>query len=246
MFQEFPPSWKNRLAEACGAQAHRALSGRKPAAAGSPSCCIGAATRSAGCLGGRGPRRWSAAARAGSLSVGGRCSPVGPSSASWPSPRPGVCVANLHVSTSCPPQSESCLTKRAPSPSPCSEPLVFGGDFNARPRRAPSSTSSSVLASPCAPPLRIASATCWSAASRSSSIQRPGRPKPGTGSIHRPQDSALPAIGSSLLLDSVIDCKLLHGGAESPRRAERPGVPRGARRASHLALSGSRRSSTTP
>src|SRR5262249_44391270 len=28
MFQEFPPSWRNRLAGACGAEAHRALSGR--------------------------------------------------------------------------------------------------------------------------------------------------------------------------------------------------------------------------
>ena len=28
LFQEFPPSWRGRLAEACGAEAHRALSGR--------------------------------------------------------------------------------------------------------------------------------------------------------------------------------------------------------------------------
>src|SRR3954463_16837145 len=29
LFQEFPPSWKGRLADACHAQAPRALSGRK-------------------------------------------------------------------------------------------------------------------------------------------------------------------------------------------------------------------------
>ena len=28
LFQEFPPSWKAKLARACGAEAHRALSGR--------------------------------------------------------------------------------------------------------------------------------------------------------------------------------------------------------------------------
>ena len=28
LFQEFPPSWKGRMASACGAEAHRALSGR--------------------------------------------------------------------------------------------------------------------------------------------------------------------------------------------------------------------------
>ena len=138
LFQEFPPSWKAQLARACGAEAHRALSGRnwlQPLTSiigrwrpdllgawegGSNTTLV---RRAAGGIAER--RR-------------GRSHPEARAPCRWPSPgwQSGLCVANLHVSTK-PSSAERELLGRRPAGdrhSPGSAPLIFGGDFNVRPK----------------------------------------------------------------------------------------------------------------
>jgi endonuclease/exonuclease/phosphatase family metal-dependent hydrolase len=136
LFQEFPPSWKGRMAEACGAEAHRALSGRN---------WLQPLTSAIG--------RWrpdllgaweggsdTTLVRPGAGSIAERRRQV----LTW---RPelrvmaltrlesGLCVANLHVSTK--PSAAECELLEAAGRATDfagSDPLIFGGDFNVRPR----------------------------------------------------------------------------------------------------------------
>ena len=136
LFQEFPPSWKAKLATACGAESHRALSGRnwlQPLTSligrcrpdllgawegGSDTTLVrpgaaGIAERRRVVLTWRPELRVMALTRLGS----------------------GPCVANLHVSTK-PSSAERELLDGARKATEFagSEPLIFGGDFNVRPK----------------------------------------------------------------------------------------------------------------
>ncbi|HEX3562221.1 MAG TPA: endonuclease/exonuclease/phosphatase family protein [Solirubrobacterales bacterium] len=136
LFQEFPPSWKNRMARACGAEAHRALSGRnwlQPLTSmigrwrpdllgawegGSDTTLVrpgagGIAERRRVVLTRRPELRVMALTRLGS----------------------GPCVANVHVSTK-PSSAERELLDGAGQAIDFagSAPLIFGGDFNVRPK----------------------------------------------------------------------------------------------------------------
>jgi endonuclease/exonuclease/phosphatase family metal-dependent hydrolase len=136
LFQEFPPSWKRRMAAACGAEAHRALSGRnwfQPL-----TSLIG---------------RWRpdllGAWEGGSDTTLVRpgAGPIVDSNRVVLTRRPetrvmaltrmesGLCVANLHVSTK-PASAERELLHAAELATGFAgpSPLVFGGDFNVRPR----------------------------------------------------------------------------------------------------------------
>jgi endonuclease/exonuclease/phosphatase (EEP) superfamily protein YafD len=138
LFQEFPPRWKRGLARACGAEAHRALSGRnwlQPLTSligqwrpdllgawegGSNTTLVrpGAGTiaeRERVELTRRPELRVMALTRLES----------------------GVCVANLHVSTK-PSRAEAELISAAERASEfaAAQPLIFGGDFNVRPRES--------------------------------------------------------------------------------------------------------------
>jgi endonuclease/exonuclease/phosphatase family metal-dependent hydrolase len=136
LFQEFPPSWKGRMADACGAEAHRALGGRN---------WLQPLTSAIG--------RWrpdllgaweggsnTTLARPGVGAIAERGREV----LTW---RPelrvmaltrletGLCVANLHVSTK-PSSAERELLDAAERATRFAgdRPLLFGGDFNVRPR----------------------------------------------------------------------------------------------------------------
>jgi endonuclease/exonuclease/phosphatase (EEP) superfamily protein YafD len=136
LFQEFPPSWRTRMAQACGAEAHRALSGRnwlQPLTSligrwrpdllgawegGSDTTLVrpGAgriAERRREVLTRRPEIRVMALTRMDS----------------------GLCVANLHVSTK-PSSAEQELLEAARRAADFagSDPLIFGGDFNVRPK----------------------------------------------------------------------------------------------------------------
>jgi endonuclease/exonuclease/phosphatase family metal-dependent hydrolase len=136
LFQEFPPSWRDRMARACGAEAHRALSGRnwlQPLTSmigrwrpdllgawegGSDTTLVRPA---AGTIAER--RReiltWRPELRVMALT---RLST-------------GPCIANLHVSTR-PSRAESELIEAAERAIRFAgdAPLIFGGDFNVRPK----------------------------------------------------------------------------------------------------------------
>jgi endonuclease/exonuclease/phosphatase family metal-dependent hydrolase len=135
LLQEFPPSWKKRIAAACGAEAHRAFSGRnwfQPL-----TSLIG---------------RWHPDLL-GAWEGGSNTTLVRPGAGRIverhrivltrkPETRvmaltrmeSGLCVANLHVSTK-PTSAELELLDAAERATALagSGPLVFGGDFNVRP-----------------------------------------------------------------------------------------------------------------
>jgi endonuclease/exonuclease/phosphatase family metal-dependent hydrolase len=136
LFQECPPSWKRRLEQACDAEAHRALSGRnwlQPLTSaigrrrpdllgawegGSDTTLVrpsagGIAERRRAILTWRPELRVMALTRLGS----------------------GLCVANVHVSTK-PSAAERELLDAAGRAIDFAgpAPLIFGGDFNVRPK----------------------------------------------------------------------------------------------------------------
>jgi endonuclease/exonuclease/phosphatase (EEP) superfamily protein YafD len=136
MLQEFPPSWKTRMARACGAEPHRALSGRnwlQPITSmigrwrpdllgawegGSNTTYV---RRDAGRIA---ERRRVVLTRRPELRV-----------MALTRLETGPCIANLHVSTK-PSSAELELldgAKRAIEFAG-SDPLLFGGDFNVRPK----------------------------------------------------------------------------------------------------------------
>ena len=136
LFQEFPPSWKAKLASACGAEAHRALSGRnwlQPLTSiigrwrpdllgawegGSNTTLVRRAA------GGIAERRRVVLTRRPELRV-----------LALTRLASGPCVANLHVSTK-PSSAERELLDAARQATEFagSAPLIFGGDFNVRPK----------------------------------------------------------------------------------------------------------------
>jgi endonuclease/exonuclease/phosphatase (EEP) superfamily protein YafD len=136
LFQEFPPSWKSRLANACRADAHRALSGRnwlQPFTSligrwrpdllgawegGSDTTLV------RGAAGEVAERRRIVLTRRPELRV-----------MALTRLEAGPCVANLHVSTK-PSSAERELLDGAQRAIAFagSEPLIFGGDFNVRPK----------------------------------------------------------------------------------------------------------------
>jgi endonuclease/exonuclease/phosphatase (EEP) superfamily protein YafD len=137
-FQEFPPSWKRRMAEACGADAHRAFSGRnwlQPLTSligrwrpdllgawegGSDTTLVRpAAGRIA-------ERRREVLTRRPEIRV-----------MALTRLESGLCLANLHVSTK-PSSAERELLDAAARATDFagSDPLIFGGDFNVRPRES--------------------------------------------------------------------------------------------------------------
>jgi endonuclease/exonuclease/phosphatase (EEP) superfamily protein YafD len=135
LFQEFPPAWKQRMAEACGAEAHRAFSGRnwfQPI-----TSLIG---------------RWRPDLL-GAWEGGSNTTLIRPGAGAIAerhrvvlTRRPetrvmaltrlesGLCVANLHVSTK-PSSAEGELLDAAQRAVELAgpAPLIFGGDFNVRP-----------------------------------------------------------------------------------------------------------------
>ncbi|MFL5906567.1 MAG: endonuclease/exonuclease/phosphatase family protein [Solirubrobacterales bacterium] len=136
LFQEFPPSWRDRMARACGAEAHRALSGRN---------WLQPLTSLIG--------RWRPDLL-GAWEGGSNTTLVRPSAGTIAerervvlTRRPelrvmaltrlasGLCVANLHVSTK-PSSAEAELIEAAERATQFAgeAPLIFGGDFNVRPR----------------------------------------------------------------------------------------------------------------
>jgi endonuclease/exonuclease/phosphatase family metal-dependent hydrolase len=136
LFQEFPPAWKRPMAAACGAEAHRAFSGRN---------WLQPLTSRIG--------RWRPDLL-GAWEGGSNTTLVRPGAgpiaerhrivlARRPETRAmaltrmesGLCVANLHVSTK-PSSAERELLTAAERASSIADsgPLVFGGDFNVRPK----------------------------------------------------------------------------------------------------------------
>jgi endonuclease/exonuclease/phosphatase (EEP) superfamily protein YafD len=138
LFQEFPPSWKRGLASACGAEAHRALSGRnwlQPLTSligrwrpdllgawegGSDTTLV---RRSAGTIS---QRERVVLTRLPELRV-----------MALTRLSSGLCVANLHVSTK-PASAEDELIHAAERATEFAgdRPLLFGGDFNVRPKHS--------------------------------------------------------------------------------------------------------------
>jgi endonuclease/exonuclease/phosphatase family metal-dependent hydrolase len=135
LFQEFPPAWKGRMAKACGARAHRALSGRN---------WLQPLTSLIG--------RWRPDLL-GAWEGGSNTTLIRPGAGSIAEHRrevltrrpetrvmaltrtdSGLCVANLHVSTK-PSSAERELLDAAQHATRFagSDPLIFGGDFNVRP-----------------------------------------------------------------------------------------------------------------
>jgi hypothetical protein len=136
LFQEFPPSWKSRMATACGAEAHRALSGRnwlqpitsvigrwRPDLLGAWEGGSDTTLVRPG-AGGIAERRRVVLTRRPELRV-----------MALTRLESGPCVANLHVSTK-PSSAERELLDGAGQATEFagSEPLIFGGDFNVRPK----------------------------------------------------------------------------------------------------------------
>lgn len=136
IFQEFPPSWKGRMAHACGAEAHRALSGRnwlqpltsligrwRPDLLGAWEGGSNTALFR-GDAGAIAERERVTLTRRPELRVMGLTRLES-----------GVCVANLHVSTK-PSSAEAELLAGAQIASDFAGtgPLIFGGDFNVRPK----------------------------------------------------------------------------------------------------------------
>jgi endonuclease/exonuclease/phosphatase family metal-dependent hydrolase len=136
LFQEFPPSWKGKLAKAFGAEPHRALSGRN---------WLQPLTSAIG--------RWRPDLL-GAWEGGSNTTLVRPQAAPIVERRrvvltcrpelrvmaltrleSGLCVANMHVSTK-PSSAERELLSAAEQAGRFAgeDPLAFGGDFNVRPR----------------------------------------------------------------------------------------------------------------
>jgi endonuclease/exonuclease/phosphatase (EEP) superfamily protein YafD len=136
LFQEFPPRWKRGLARACGAEAHRAPSGRNWL---QPLTSLIARWRP-DLLG-----AWEGGSNTTLVRPG--AGPIAERERVVLTRRPelrvmaltrlesGLCVANLHVSTT-PAQAEAELISAAERASEfaAARPLLFGGDFNVRPR----------------------------------------------------------------------------------------------------------------
>ena len=136
LFQEFPPSWKAKLAKACGAEAHRALSGRNWL---QPITSLIGRWRP-DLLG-----AWEGGSNTTLIRPGG--GEIGERRRIVLTRRPelrvmaltrldsGLCVANLHVSTK-PSSAEGELLDAARQATDFagSKPLILGGDFNVRPR----------------------------------------------------------------------------------------------------------------
>jgi endonuclease/exonuclease/phosphatase (EEP) superfamily protein YafD len=136
LFQEFPPRWKRRLAAACRAEAHRALSGRNWL---QPLTSLIGRWRP-DLLG-----AWEGGSNTTLIRPGaGRIVERRRQILTWhPELRvaaltrldSGLCVANLHVSTH-PPSAERDLLEGAERAVEFAGdgPLLFGGDFNVRPK----------------------------------------------------------------------------------------------------------------
>jgi endonuclease/exonuclease/phosphatase family metal-dependent hydrolase len=136
LFQEFPPAWKRRMAEACGAEAHRAFSGRNWF---QPLTSLIGRWRP-DLLG-----AWEGGSNTTLVRPG--AGPVAERHRIVLTRRPetrvmaltrteaGLCVANLHVSTR-PSSAERELLDAAGRATDFagSLPLIFGGDFNVRPK----------------------------------------------------------------------------------------------------------------
>jgi endonuclease/exonuclease/phosphatase (EEP) superfamily protein YafD len=136
LFQECPPSWRGRLADACGAEVHRALSGRNWL---QPLTSLIGRWRP-DLLG-----AWEGGSNSTALRpAAGRIAERRKEVLTW---RPelrvmaltrldsGLCVANLHVSTK-PASAERELLDAARRAIDFAgeAPLLFGGDFNVRPK----------------------------------------------------------------------------------------------------------------
>jgi endonuclease/exonuclease/phosphatase (EEP) superfamily protein YafD len=136
LFQEFPPSWKRRLAAACGAEAHRAFSGRNWL---QPLTSLIGRWRP-DLLG-----AWEGGSNTTLVRPG--AGPIAQRHRIVLTRRPetrvmtltrmesGVWAANLHVSTK-PSSAERELLDAAQRATDFagSEALIFGGDFNVRPK----------------------------------------------------------------------------------------------------------------
>jgi endonuclease/exonuclease/phosphatase family metal-dependent hydrolase len=136
LFQEFPPSWKGKMAAACGAEAHRVFSGRNWF---QPLTSLIGRWRP-DLLG-----AWEGGSNTTLVRPG--AGPIADLQRIVLTRRPetramaltrmesGLCVANLHVSTK-PSSAERELldaAERATSFA-STNPLIFGGDFNVRPK----------------------------------------------------------------------------------------------------------------
>jgi endonuclease/exonuclease/phosphatase (EEP) superfamily protein YafD len=136
LFQEFPPRWKERLAAACDAEAHRAFSGRNWL---QPLTSI---------IGHRRPDllgAWEGGSNTTLVRSG--AGPIVERKRGVLTRRPelrvmaltrlhsGLCVANMHVSTK-PGSAERELLSAAEQAIRFAGdgPLIFGGDFNVRPK----------------------------------------------------------------------------------------------------------------
>jgi endonuclease/exonuclease/phosphatase (EEP) superfamily protein YafD len=138
LFQEFPPSWRDSLARACRAQPHRALSGRNWL---QPLTSL-IARRRPDLLGSWEGGSNTTLVRAGAGSIADRRRVV---LTRTPELRvmaltrldAGIWVANLHVSTK-PASAEKELIAAAGIATDAAgeQPLIFGGDFNVRPRES--------------------------------------------------------------------------------------------------------------
>jgi endonuclease/exonuclease/phosphatase family metal-dependent hydrolase len=136
IFQEFPPAWKGRMATACRAEAHRAFSGRNWL---QPLTSVIGRWRP-DLLG-----AWEGGSNTTLVRPG--AGPIAERRREVLTRRPetrvmaltrmdsGVCVANMHVSTS-PASAERELLDAATRATAFagSGPLLFGGDFNVRPK----------------------------------------------------------------------------------------------------------------
>ena len=136
LFQEFPPSWKERMAAACGAEAHRAFSGRNWF---QPLTSLIGRWRP-DLLG-----AWEGGSNTTLVRPG--AGPIAERQRVVLTRKPetrvmtltrmesGLCVANVHVSTK-PTSAELELLDGAERATALagSGPLVFGGDFNVRPK----------------------------------------------------------------------------------------------------------------
>jgi endonuclease/exonuclease/phosphatase (EEP) superfamily protein YafD len=136
LFQEFPPLWKRRIEAACGAEAHRALSGRNWF---QPLTSLIGRWRP-DLLGAWEGGSDTTLVRPGAGPIAERHRVV---LTRLPEIRvmaltrleSGLCVANVHVSTK-PSSAERELLDAADRATAFagSSPLIFGGDFNVRPR----------------------------------------------------------------------------------------------------------------
>jgi endonuclease/exonuclease/phosphatase (EEP) superfamily protein YafD len=136
LFQEFPPGWSSRMAAACDAEAHRAFSGRNWF---QPLTSLIGRWRP-DLLGAWEGGSNTTLVRAGAGAIAERHRFVltrKPETRVMALTRleSGLCVANLHVSTS-PPSAERELLEGAAQAIGFagSGPLIFGGDFNVRPK----------------------------------------------------------------------------------------------------------------